>query len=796
MTEVSTATALSGLVPLSAAAADSAAASRQPPALSPAHPSTPAAPPPAPAPDDTAWAPGLGAVPVGSAPLAAAVAGEDVWLAGSFTGVMAGMPQGTYNRIARWDGREWHPLGAGLDGTVHVVLPVGDSVFVGGEFAVAGGTAVANRLARWDGTAWSPVGGGVAYAGIPSMAVVKALACDAERLYVGGTFDSVGTGAGTVPAPGVAAYVLATGVWEPLGSGITNVGSAGEVRALLLMGTTLLVGGYFDAVDGQEISSLGAYDTTAHTWSGFGAGIRSGDFTGQVNSLALDAGRSSVYVGGTFTAADGVSGSGVVRLDGRTFTGLGAFTFYGEPSTATVESVAVSGGRVYAGGEFSTAGNAAASRWAVLENGEWSRPGDGVDNVVHALAAYGDGVVVAGDFAFSGPLRIPSAGIWTGTAWRTFGEGPSYDPYADADVYALAVADGGVYVGGYFDQAGALPVGSVGRWDGSGWDAMAGGVKGTNGLGTIYAALRLGTDLYIGGDFASAGGAPAANIASWDGTAWSPLGSGTNARVYALATLGDKVYAGGRFSAAGQTGASGVAVWDPATATWSALGNAPLYDDAVMGLAVLGDRYLVIGGQFNAFLRDGRDLVRGLNGMVLFDTQAAVDPADPLTGYYICPGVQRSSGTGTVRALQVLGTDLYVGGEFDTAGVVAIGDQRSAGFSAPNLAVWHAGGDGTWASPGGADAQVQAFSTPDGVRLVLGGWFHAIGTIAASGVAELDPTTGGWTAYGSGIGPGGRDTMHVEALACGPDGVWVGGMFNTAGGRPSSSLALWSTPTP
>jgi hypothetical protein len=260
-----------------------------------------------------------------------------------------------------------------------------------------------------------------------------------------------------------------------------------------------------------------------------------------------------------------------------------------------------------------------------------------------------------------------------------------------------------------------------------------------------------------------------------------------------MAELGGKLYAGGRFSAAGATGANGVAVWDPAAGAWSALGNAPMYDDDVLGLAVLADRYLVIGGQFDAFLHGGRDLVRGLHGLVLFDTEAPVDPADELSGYYICPGVQRSSGTGTVRALQVLGNELYVGGEFDTAGVVAIGDTPSAGFSAPNLAVWQFAGDGAWSCPGGgADRQVQALAPLDGGRLALGGWFSAIGTIAASGVAEYDPAGGSWTAYGAGIGAGGRDTMHVEALATTSPGLWVGGTFNTAGGRPSSSVALWT----
>lgn len=80
---------------------------------------------------------------------------------------MAGMPEGTYNRIVRWDGSAWQRMGAGVDGTVRAIVVVGDDVYVGGEFSVAGGTVAASRLARWDGARWSPVGGGVSHSSQP-----------------------------------------------------------------------------------------------------------------------------------------------------------------------------------------------------------------------------------------------------------------------------------------------------------------------------------------------------------------------------------------------------------------------------------------------------------------------------------------------------------------------------------------------------------------------------------------------------------------------------------------------------
>ncbi|GAA2728862.1 hypothetical protein [Cellulomonas aerilata] len=801
----STTGALAGLLPLSAVAGappttEAALLAGSPPPTAPGEAGPPAA---ALAAGDAAWSTRFGATNVGMRPLAVAVTGTStgtgtgtgptVYVGGDFAGPMAGMPEGTYQRIAAWDGVAWDRLGEGLDGPVHAVTVVGDHVYVGGEFTVAGGKVVANRLARWDGAAWSAVSGGVANSSVPSLAAVRALASDGERLYVAGVFDSVGTGTAAVPARGFAVLDLASGAWSSPDGGLGFLGGPGEGRAVAVLGGRVHVGGYFDTAGTVPASSFAALDPVTATWTAFGDGIRSGEFVGSVNSLTVDDASGTVFVGGAFTAAGTVATSGVATLTGDTWGTLGAFTRFGDAGTAGVLALAFAGGRLYAGGEFTTAGNAAASWWAVHDGAEWSVPGDGVDNAVRAMAALGDDVVVVGDFQYSGSLRMTYGGVWTADGWQTFGQGLSYDPYADGNVFAVLPTPAGLVAGGYFDQAGPVPVGSVATWTGDRWDPMAGGLRGVNALATVYAVARLGDDVYVTGSFSTAGGGTAANIARWDGTSWSALGSGLNGTGYALAVLGGRLYVGGRFSAAGTTSANGVAAWDPATSTWSAVGNAPAYDDAVLGLAVIGDRHLVIGGRFHALRAGGRDLVRGLNGLTAFDTQAEITPGGLLDGYLIVAGVQQSSGTGTVRALHVQDGDLVVGGTFDTAGVVQLADPPELGFSARNLAVWHFGGDGRWETPGGTDEPVMALTTVDGTQVVVGGWFGAAGPVAASGVAAFEPATGAWSAFGSGVGPGERGVRHVEALAQDPaHGLWVGGTFDTAGGAPSCALALWT----
>jgi hypothetical protein len=382
--------------------------------------------------------------------------------------------------------------------------------------------------------------------------------------------------------------------------------------------------------------------------------------------------------------------------------------------------------------------------------------------------------------------------VWTGSRWQTFGQGLGHDPYANVFVYSLVASDTGVYAGGFFDQAGPVRVGSVARWHDGSWHDMAGGVQSPHVLGEVFAMLQVGEDLYVTGQFETAGGVAAANIARWDGTAWSPLGGGIQGIGYALTMLGGRLYVGGGFYLAGDVTVSNVASWDPQTSTWSAVGSVPTYDGDVFSLAALDDRYLLVGGYFSK-LYAGRFKVSGLNSIVLFDTHAPPEPANPWAGYSRVPGVTQSLLPGVVSALQVLGDDVYVGGSFDTAGVESWATPPVAGFPAANLAVWHyRSPQGTWSSPGEVNRSVKAFATLGGRSLLVGGAFSSAGGVEAAAVVEHDPLTGTWTPYGSGIGWGARGVRQVEALAQSEAaGLWVAGTFTVAGNVPNCGLALW-----
>ena len=145
-----------------------------------------------------------------------------------------------------------------------------------------------------------------------------------------------------------------------------------------------------------------------------------------------------------------------------------------------------------------------------------------------------------------------------------------------------------LFVGGDFTSAGGTSANRIAKWNGTSWSALGTGVD--NDLGALAV---IGTDPFAGGDFNIAGGVSVSRIAKWNGASWSALGSGTSSDVEDLLVMGGNLYAGGVFTSAGGVPASRIAKWSGSS--WSALGSG--VSNVVIALANIGTD-LYAGGFF------------------------------------------------------------------------------------------------------------------------------------------------------------------------------------------------------
>ena len=145
---------------------------------------------------------------------------------------------------------------------------------------------------------------------------------------------------------------------------------------------------------------------------------------------------------------------------------------------------------------------------------------------------------------------------------------------------------------------------------------------------------------------------------------------------------------------------------------------------------------------------------------------------------------------GTVTAiLPVSPTEIYVGGTFTTAGVVAA--NRIARFDGTS---WSALGSGM---SGVASPSVNALAN-DGTYLYAAGAFTNAGGTMVSCIARWDGAA--WTSLGSGLARlaiGGTGPIAGTGMALVRNGndLYAGGMFITAGGKVSSGIARWNGQT-
>jgi len=192
-------------------------------------------------------------------------------------------------------------------------------------------------------------------------------------------------------------YTRSSGAWTSL----FTSGAGNTVQEIIILDDgDLVIVGNFTTIGGAAHNYAVRWDGS--TLSDFGAG-----FNGSVNAVAFDYKRGKLYFGGNFTTADGVAAARVAQytLSTGLFTAMGSGV-NGEVMDIYVEPVT---GDVYVGGDFTDSGRTRAGRWGYSDQA-WHSIGDGdggegFDAVVNAIT--GDGHYIY----FGGNMTQTNAGM-------------------------------------------------------------------------------------------------------------------------------------------------------------------------------------------------------------------------------------------------------------------------------------------------------------------------------------------------------------------------------------------------
>ena len=393
-----------------------------------------------------------------------------------------------------------------------------------------------------------------------------------------------------------------------------NLGLAGKRRLLVL------------ALAAPVVGVLVALASAAGPggWDHLGDHGTAGTKSLNLNANALEATPGGLlYVGGKFTDAGGFPNADRIAIwNGSTWSAVSSTTE--QIANGEVFAIAVSGGKVYAGGVFTNAGNSGADNLAVWDGTSWepfcTEATDTIGNV-RALQIVGPTLYVGGDFQDGAGIEtadyLLACDLATGTPSAT-----TINPagFFSGPVKALtATSDGRLYAGGRFNNVEGIPEADNVAYlpQGGTWHAMGSGGGGPSCGGCVLdayvrALAASGTDVYVGTEGSDVAGiAQADHVAKWNGSAWSAMGSKTGGadgwfpaatNIYDLASVGSIVIATGTFTNANGDGrADNIAFFDGSD--WHPVGSNGAVNGPWVGegsaLAVV-DRQLYAAGNFTS----------------------------------------------------------------------------------------------------------------------------------------------------------------------------------------------------
>lgn len=634
------------------------------------------------------------------------------------------------------------------DGPVTAVVVTNGAIYLGGEFSYVGPrTGPAGVFDRVTGEwlASPPRINGIVRTVIPD---------GSGGWFIGGTFTQIGGYAITNLAR-LRSDLTPDTTWSARLLGQT-------INALALNNGVLYVGGSYQRIAGKTASGLVGIspDGRSVVWDPL--------FGGSANAIVVTNGL--VYVGGNFFSIGNSNRQNIAAIDVNTARA----NDWNPVADQQVLALQVVGTTVYAGGQFTTIGTKPRSRMAALDAaGIASNWNPNPNGIVRAVAVRGNSVYMAGDFSTVGGQNRRGFGAVNSANGAAQPANLDIQPTTVPAglVRAFALDGDSLYIGGSLTNAlGALHRMVVGvnlvtstalpTPEASDYNGFAGAAFGIN-------AIALDGDLvFVAGDFLSIGGvsrqrAAAFSIGSGTALPWAPQ---LSAPPLAMLYGSNVIYLGGTFTNVNGDYVNSLAAVDPFQGTnrsnFRFLGTNQFGVVSINALGASSNR-LFVGGAFANVADQNRRFLAALNP----------DNAAPISAF----DAKLGGGFSGVTALAVVGTNLYVAGDFSSVNSQPVA--RLAKVSAVDGALRN------WSPNPNQTVNALAVGAD---TLYVGGLFSQISGIAFKNFAAYslaDDSLGGVDASLPVFANG------VSSIAATPTSLYVAGSYDAIGGEFRLNLA-------
>ncbi len=430
-----------------------------------------------------------------------------IYVGGSFSGVSGDSGQGYLAAIdvATEVSTGWAPE---LNASVEDIFVDGGTIYFAGNFSTVNGVTKYGAAAVDAETGLVNTGLTV----VPtSGSVIYAIAAQAERVYLGGTFTAIGGRR----CEGLVAIDVDSGEPTDFCHSLKRFGSVTGGRNLLLEDNLLYVGGGFEEINGESLKYAAVFDVNTNELQDVDYNLSAGFGMGDQGVYQFLIDGADIYIGGKYSSVGSNSHAALARFNKT--TGVYDATF--NPglhypnccggNDAEVRDFLLVDDIIYVGGYFTsvtgTVDRAHLAAFSAVDSSllDWAPE---ADNRVTDMQIDGTSTIyIAGNFStINGDDRDYLASVNASTGSTT-----DWNPQPGGTPTALLLQDGYVYVGGSFST-----IGIVDRTLFASFDLTDGSLTDWNpeldsnisaSQSSINRIIKDGSTLYVAGNAITAG---------------------------------------------------------------------------------------------------------------------------------------------------------------------------------------------------------------------------------------------------------------------------------------------------